>query len=138
MKKLFSKRPSWKLILGVILLVSLLFSVVHVAVRLAETPAAGGAQERQQRADLVLSLLQCLLGIGVMFVPSLIEKKFSVTIPNYMYVLYYFFLYCAVYLGEVRRFYFLIPNWDMYLHTFSGAMLGALGLKARGIKPLRP
>ena len=50
-----------------------------------------------------------------------------INIPNYMYVLYFIFLYCAIYLGEVRNFYFVIPHWDTILHAFSGAMLGALG-----------
>lgn len=126
-KKRFSfKRLTWKQILGAILFVSLLFSVVRIAVKLTTVPIYAQAGE-QVKADYMLSLLQCLLGLGVMFVPSFIGKRFSVTIPNYMYVLYYIFLYCAVYLGEVRSFYFLIPHWDVYLHTFSGAMLGALG-----------
>jgi len=41
--------------------------------------------------------------------------------------MYFIFLYCAIYLGEVRSFYYLIPYWDTILHAFSGAMLGALG-----------
>ena len=128
MKRFLPKKLSWKLALGAILFVSLLFSVVHMAVRLATVPIyteAGG--QGQVKADYMLSLVQCTLGLVVMFVPSFISKRFSVNIPNYMYVLYYIFLYCAVYLGEVQGFYFLIPDWDAYLHTFSGAMLGALG-----------
>ena len=41
--------------------------------------------------------------------------------------MYYIFLYCAIFLGEVLQFYYLIPHWDTILHFFSGAMLGALG-----------
>jgi len=41
--------------------------------------------------------------------------------------MYFIFLYCAIYLGEVRNFYYIIPYWDLILHAFSGAMLGALG-----------
>lgn len=40
---------------------------------------------------------------------------------------FFLFLFCAIYLGEVRNFYFRIPYWDTILHFFSGAMLGALG-----------
>lgn len=115
------------MILGVILFVSLLFSVVHVALRLAQVSVYTTETELHVKADYMLSLVQCVLGIVVMFVPSFIAKRFSINIPNYMYVLYYIFLYCAVYLGEVQDFYFRVPNWDTYLHTFSGAMLGALG-----------
>ena len=42
-------------------------------------------------------------------------------------MLYYVFLYCAVFLGEVFDFYYVVPHWDTVLHFFSGAMLGALG-----------
>ena len=42
-------------------------------------------------------------------------------------ILFVLFLYCAVYLGEVRSFYYKISNWDTILHCFSGGMLGALG-----------
>ena len=44
-----------------------------------------------------------------------------------MEVVYLIFLYCAIYLGEVRNFYYVIPHWDTILHAFSGAMLGAMG-----------
>ena len=44
-----------------------------------------------------------------------------------MMFLYTIFLYCAIYLGEVKSFYYEVPHWDTILHTFSGAMLGALG-----------
>ncbi|MCE5234940.1 MAG: hypothetical protein ABFC62_07855 [Clostridiaceae bacterium] len=128
MKQFLTKKHAWKLIFGTILFLSLLFSVARMAVRLAEVPIyteAGG--QGQVKADYMLGLVQCALGLVVMFVPSFLAKRFSLSIPNYMYVLYYIFLYCAVYLGEVRRFYFLIPDWDTYLHTFSGAMLGAMG-----------
>ena len=72
-------------------------------------------------------LTQCILGLIVMFIPSIIERRWSIDIPNYMEILYFIFLYCAIYLGEVRNFYYLIPYWDTILHAFSGAMLGALG-----------
>ena len=62
-----------------------------------------------------------------MAVPSLIQRRWELTIPNYMFLLYYAFLFCAIFLGEVWDFYHRIPFWDLILHAFSGAMLGALG-----------
>ena len=72
-------------------------------------------------------VLQCILGAVVMFLPTLIERKFKIEIPGFMYIVFIIFLYGAIYLGEVRSFYYKIPNWDTILHTFSGAMLGAVG-----------
>jgi hypothetical protein len=48
--------------------------------------------------------------------------------PDYMTISYFVFLYCAIYLGEVHNFYYVIPYWDNILHSFSGGMLGAFGL----------
>jgi len=44
-----------------------------------------------------------------------------------MIIAYAVFLYCAIYLGEVQKFYYNVPHWDTVLHAFSGAALGALG-----------
>lgn len=62
-----------------------------------------------------------------MLLPTIIEQKWKLGIANIIHVLYYLFLYCAVFLGEVFDFYYRIPHWDTILHFFSGAMLGALG-----------
>ena len=79
------------------------------------------------KSDYALMLLQCISGIIVMFIPSAVERRLRIDIPNKMEVMYFIFLYCAIYLGEVRNFYYVIPYWDSILHAFSGAMLGALG-----------
>lgn len=42
-----------------------------------------------------------------------------------MLVLYIAFLYCAIFLGQVKLYY-AVPYWDTILHTMNGAMLGAL------------
>ena len=72
-------------------------------------------------------LLQCVLGIIAMFLPGMLKKRIRLEIPSYMMILYTLFLYGAIYLGEVRNFYYTVPHWDTILHAFSGAMLGALG-----------
>lgn len=115
-------------ILSWILFASLILSAIYTAVRLILAPSATEAGEfDMQRADYTLMLIQCVAGIVVMMLPSIIERRWSIPIPNFIYVLYYIFLYCAVFLGEVLSFYYRIPHWDTILHVFSGAMLGALG-----------
>lgn len=79
------------------------------------------------KSDYALMLSQCILGIVAMLLPGMLENKFKIAIPSYMLILYTIFLYAAIYLGEVRSFYYNVPNWDNILHTFSGAMIGALG-----------
>jgi hypothetical protein len=119
----------WKKIVGAFLLITLVLSVVYSIFKIIYAPHENMAVDESTRvkSDYVLMLVQCLLGLIVMAIPSIIEKKWMISIPNYMYILYFVFLYCAIYLGEVRNFYFVIPYWDTILHAFSGAMLGALG-----------
>ena len=126
------KRPrnvNWRNLLACILLVSLVFSIFYAIANIVTAPAETVASEphAKLKSDYVLMLLQCFLACIITFLPSMIQRKWNIDIPNSMYILYFIFLYCAVYLGEVQNFYYLIPNWDLLLHTFSGAMLGALG-----------
>ncbi len=123
------KKRDAKQILSWILFASLLLSAVYTVVKLITAPSVTEASEfDMQRSDYTLMLIQCLLGIVVMMLPSVIERRWSVPIPNFIYIMYYIFLYCAVFLGEVFSFYYRIKHWDVILHAFSGAMLGALGL----------
>lgn len=107
------------------LIASTIFSVVNLI--LAPTAPAPGVEHEKLRSDYALMLIQCILGMVVMFLPSIIERKWRIDIPSFMHIVFVFFLYAAIYLGEVRSFYYKIPHWDTILHTFSGAMIGALG-----------
>ena len=55
------------------------------------------------------------------------RKKMNLIIPSNMLIVYTLFLYCAIFLGEVRNYYYRVPHWDTILHTFSGAMIGCIG-----------
>lgn len=116
-------------IIGTILFVSLALSVVYAFVRFLNAPAVApeGVPHAKVKSNYLLMLTQCILGILVMLLPSVINRRWSVPIPRKIYILYYVFLYCAIFLGEVFDFYYVIPHWDIILHAFSGAMLSALG-----------
>ncbi len=105
------------------LLVSIGFSIYKIITSSTDFAEAG----THVRSDYILMLLQCVLGMVVLGLPAFLEKKFSFEMPGSMAVAYFIFLYCAIYLGEVRQFYYLIPQWDDVLHCFSAAMLGAFG-----------
>jgi len=79
------------------------------------------------KTDYILMLLQCIVGIIAMILPKIISRKSKIEIPSNMYMAFIIFLYAAIFLGEVQSFYYDVPHWDTILHTFSGAMLGALG-----------
>ncbi len=110
-------------------LVSLVLSIGYVILEIVLSPSVADPSAPYQRVkgDYVLMLAQCVLGVLAMFLPSILHKRAHLIIPSNMLVVYAVFLYCAIFLGEVRRFYYIVPHWDTILHTFSGAMLGALG-----------
>lgn len=119
------KIKSW-VILGV--LVSFIVPIGYLVFMIITTPdAAGIDREIRARSDYILMLTQCILGIAALLLPPILSKKISLQIPSNMYLVYVLFLWCAIFLGEVRDFYYLIPHWDTILHAFSGGMLGALG-----------
>lgn len=79
------------------------------------------------KSDYALMLVECLLGIVVIHLPSLLEKQFSFELPTALTLLYIAFLYCAIFLGEVRDFYYRVPHWDTILHAMSSVMAGVFG-----------
>lgn len=110
-------------------LFSLIATTIFLIYAIAVAPVDRNAIDSFERvkSDYILMFVQCLLGIFAMLLPGIIEKKIKIEIPSTMLLLYTLFLYCAIYLGEVKNFYYTIPYWDTILHTCSGAMLGALG-----------
>ncbi len=122
-------RRSARDVLGIFLFITLALSVVYSLVRVILAPEAMTDADAYThgRSDYMLMFLQCLLGLGVLSLPSIVSHRWKLGIPNFIYIMYYVFLYCAIFLGEVLDFYYLVPHWDTILHFFSGAMLGALG-----------
>lgn len=116
-------------IIAFVLFLTLVFSVIFSLVRflLAPEEIAEGEPHEKVKSDYLLMLTQCFLGLVVMSLPTIITHKLRLMVPNAMCILYYIFLYCAIFLGEIFSFYYLVPHWDLYLHAMSGAMLGALG-----------
>lgn len=122
------KKCDFKNILWLLVLISLTASIIYILFRIAMAPDAFSAENGDLlRSDYILMLIQCILGVVVIFLPNAIEKKWSMRIPNQMCILYYIFLYAAIYLGEVRKFYYIIPHWDSILHAMSAIMLGVFG-----------
>jgi len=127
MKELNTK-PIWAKGIFLLVLITLMGSCVYAIVGVVSAPAGPvpGIEHEKIKSEYALMIVQCVLGIVVMFLPSALERKLRVAIPGFMYVVFVIFLYAAIYLGEVRSFYYRIPHWDLILHGLSGLMLGAL------------
>ena len=115
-------------IFAIILFLSLLAGLIFSTVQLIGAPLENNGDEAQRtKSDYTLMVVECIAGLLVMMLPSVLERRLSLHIPHLMYVLYDVFLYCADFLGEVHDFYYRVPHWDSILHFFSGLMLGTLG-----------
>lgn len=108
-------------------LIAFIVSIIYSICMIVYAPSEEVNTLFRQKSDYVLMLLQCILGIVAMNLPSFINKKFHVTIPNNTIIAYLIFLYAAIVLGEVRSFYYRFQYWDSVLHAFSAGMLGSLG-----------
>lgn len=116
-------------IFSAVVMISFVAPIGFLIYKIATTPnvlAEASADERV-KSDYILMLLECVLGIFAMLLPSMLTKKFRLEIPDKMYYLYIIFLYAAIYLGEVRDFYYVIPSWDTILHSMSGLVMGFFG-----------
>lgn len=135
MKKSKKKKTnSWdKIITGFVLLALTLSTIFVLIMLMFPSNRVINGEIIKTKSDYVLMLIQCVLGIAAVFLPSILEKKWKFEIPSIMEILYVIFLYCAIILGEVRNFYYTFPHWDTILHIFSGGMLGALGFSVVSI-----
>jgi hypothetical protein len=103
--------------------ITFIVSAIYFFIKILFTPSIIGTSIVRVKGDYVVMLLQCILGIVAMVIPEILKKQWHIYIPSKMVLGYIIFLYCAIYLGEVQSFYYIIPYWDKVLHTLSGAML---------------
>jgi len=121
------KKRDWNRIIGGCIFTSFVIPVGFLIYRIIAIKVTGVNTGERSVADYALMLVQCFLGIIAMLLPGWLTKKVKLEVPSAMYMAYMLFLFCAIFLGEVRNFYYVVPNWDTILHILSGAMLGALG-----------
>ncbi len=107
-----------------LVLLSFLIPIVFLIFRIIALDGTESAAGLHSRADYVLMLVQCALGLIVIHIPSVLARKLRFELPGFLYTMYIIFLYCAIFLGEVTSFYYLVPHWDDLLHAFSSMMTG--------------
>ena len=97
MKKIFNSKTVVRSVFF-----TLLASVIYVAIRLVLAPSGAGVPDQDVRvkSDYALMLLQCVMGMGVMLLPGILQRKLKITIPSGMLVAFAIFLFCGVYLGK--------------------------------------
>lgn len=123
------KKINWVKVINGFVMISLITAIPIVAILMILAPSEPNPSLpfKRLKTDYILMFLQCVVGVFAMLLPKFLHERISIRIPSGMMFLYAIFLYCSIYLGEVRSFYYHIPHWDTILHTFSGGMLGTLG-----------
>ena len=69
----------------------------------------------------------CLLTLVLFLVPSFIERKIHVDLPDTLEVITLLFIFAAEILGEIQAYYIMFPYWDTMLHTLNGFLCAAIG-----------
>lgn len=71
--------------------------------------------------------LTCFLTFVLLMIPSFIENKLKIDVPNVMEVIVISFVFAANILGEIGSFYERIPYLDTILHTLNGFICAGVG-----------
>lgn len=121
------RRKRFSKILYVIVLISFIIPIIAIILLMIFGDTSDNAVGYHSQADYTLMLVECILGLFVIHIPAILEKRLRFELPTLLYILYLIFLYCSIILGEVRSFYYLVPHWDVFLHAFSSVMTGMFG-----------
>lgn len=69
----------------------------------------------------------CVLVLFLFSLPSMLEKRLSIELPDTLEIIILFFIYAAEILGEIGAYYIKHPYWDTALHTLNGFLCAAIG-----------
>ena len=69
----------------------------------------------------------CVLTLVLLVIPSIIERKLHIDLPDTLEIIILLFIFAGDILGEINEFYVLVPHWDTVLHTINGFLFAAIG-----------
>lgn len=69
----------------------------------------------------------CVLTLLLFMMPSLMERKLDIALPNTLEIIILLFIYAAEIMGEIGAYYVNYPYWDTVLHTMNGFLCAAIG-----------
>ena len=86
-------------------------------------------------AVLVLSLIDgryqsaaiCMLTLVLFIMPSLVERRLKIDLPDTLEIIILLCIFAAEILGELQSFYVRVQGWDTMLHTINGFLFAAIG-----------
>ena len=69
----------------------------------------------------------CILTLILLLVPTFIERKIHVDLPDTLEIIIMLFIFAAEILGEIQAYYITFHYWDTMLHTMNGFLCAAIG-----------
>lgn len=69
----------------------------------------------------------CLLTLVLFLLPTLLEQRLHIDLPNTLEIIILLFVFAAEILGEIQAFYVTYQGWDTVLHTINGFLCAAIG-----------
>ena len=69
----------------------------------------------------------CILTLILFLVPTFLERKIHIDLPDTLEVIILLFIFAAEILGEIQAYYITFPYWDTMLHTLNGFLCAAIG-----------
>lgn len=70
----------------------------------------------------------CALTLVLFLIPSFVERRLHIDVPNTLEVIILLFIFSAEILGEIQEYYLIFPFWDTMLHTINGFLMAAIGI----------
>ena len=70
----------------------------------------------------------CILTLVLFMIPTFVEKRIKVDVPDALEIIILLFIFAAQILGEIREFFLNVPGWDTMLHTVNGFLCAAVGI----------
>lgn len=73
------------------------------------------------------NVFMCILTLILFLIPTIIDKRLNIALPNALEIIILLFIFSAEILGEVQNFYGTFKYWDTMLHTINGFLCAAIG-----------
>ena len=70
----------------------------------------------------------CGLTFALFLIPSFVEHRLHIDLPNTLEIIILLFIFSAEILGEIQEYYLRISFWDTMLHTMNGFLMAAIGI----------
>lgn len=114
-----------KRFLSIVLHASFAAGIIFFLIKLLSVKSE--VQDAYLQKQYIIRVVQCVFGVLLIYVPKAVWRIFHFNVPVFIEILYMFFIFGAIFLGDVCECYYAVPMWDVYLHTLSSIITGLFG-----------